>query len=107
MVTLPQFLLDNSSAKVADLEVTRAGDHFNGTIRLDAAPPHLKRLFEAFEEMVEGQVYTAADEIEDELAKAELRVEFADGTEAAVEDLQVFPTTGRVSFKVRQLSPAR
>lgn len=49
--------------------------------------------------MVEGQVFSVADEIEDQIAKVQLKVAFANGSEAYVEDLQVYPSTNRVSFK--------
>jgi hypothetical protein len=51
-------------------------------------------------------MYSLADEIEDSIGKIPLRVAFADGMEAYVEDLQVYPSTKRVSFKIRQASKA-
>jgi len=83
------------------LNVALLGDRYCGTICLDAAPPELKQLFEEFEENVEGQMFSLADEIEDKIAQIPLKVVFANGLEAWVEDLQVYPSTKRVSFKLR------
>jgi hypothetical protein len=106
MTTQTLYLVDQSSARIAILNVTLSGDLYRGTICLNAVPPQLKHLFEEFEENVEGQMYSLADEIEDSIGKIPLRVAFADGMEAYVEDLQVYPSTKRVSFKIRQASKA-
>ena len=67
-------------------------------------PPGLKRLFEEYEEIVEGQIFALLDGIEEKIGVIPFKVSFEDGTEASVEDLQVFPSTGAVSFKTRQLT---
>ena len=97
-------LVDQSASDVARLNVALVGDVYRGSICLDETPPHLRRLFEEFEESVEGQMFTLADEIEQKIAVIPLKVIFANGREAAVEDLQVFPSTNRVSFKARETS---
>ena len=56
-------------------------------------------MFTEFEECVEGQMFTHADEIEAKIAAINLRAVFPDGDEAEVVELQVFPGTTRVSFK--------
>src|SRR4051812_34087442 len=106
MTTHPICLVDQSSARVATLRVEPVGDRYRGTICLDATPPELRHLFEEFEENVEGQMFTLADEIEEKIGVIPLKVVFLDGTEAYVEDLQVYPSTKRVSFKIRQASAA-
>jgi len=106
MATQPIFLVDQSSTRIAVLNVVPSGDHYRGTICLDATPPELKHLFEEFEENVEGQMFSLADEIEEKIGVIPLRVIFPNGMEEFVEDLQVYPSTKRVSFKVRQASPA-
>lgn len=106
MTTPTFYLVDQSATKVAVLNVEPSGDGYRGTICLDAMPPDLRRLFIEFEENVEGQMFTLADEIEEKIAAVPLRVVFPNGVEAPVEDLQVYPSTGRVSFKVRQGSMA-
>jgi hypothetical protein len=105
MSVQPVYLIDEASRKIAALEVARDGDLYTGTICLDAVPPRLLHLFQEFEEFVEGQMFTLADEVEEKLAAVPLRVEFANGLDAVVEDLQVYPSTKRVSFKTRQVTP--
>jgi hypothetical protein len=107
MIAEPNYLIDASSARIGTLNTTWDNGVFRGTICLDAAPPQLKRLFEEFEENVEGQMFNLADEIEKKISSLKLRIVFANGQEAPVEDLQVFPSTGRVSFKVGQLAGAK
>ena len=71
---------------------------------LEHTPPEFKRLFEEYEEIVEGQMFSLLDDIEEKIGVIPFKVSFADGTEASVEDLQVYPSTGAVSFKTRQLT---
>ena len=104
----PVYLIDSrSSIKVAALDVRLVGDHFEGTISLDVMPPQLTRLFEEFEEIVEGQMFSLLDDIERKIGEAPLRILFDNGGEAEIADLQVFPSTGAVSFEARQTMPIR
>jgi hypothetical protein len=73
-----------------------------GTIALEQTPPELKRLFQEYEEVVEGQMFSLLDGIEAKISVIPFKVSFENGTEADVEDLQVFPSTEAVSFKTRQ-----
>ncbi len=102
MTTQHAYLVDQSAARVAELDIALVGDRFSGTICLNETPPELTRLFAEFEENVEGQMFTLADEIEETIAAIRLKVVFPNGEEASVEDLQVYPSTKRVSFKTRQ-----
>lgn len=104
MTTQPIYLVDQFSTRLASLNVEPTGDHYRGMICLDATPPEPRRLFGEFEENVEGQMFNLADEIEEKIGAIPLRVVFPNGMEAHVEDLQVYPSTKRVSFKVRQPS---
>lgn len=97
-------LLDQSGAKLASLEVAQERDMYRGTIDVSTLPCPLAQLFAEFEECVEGQMFAHADEIEAKIAALQLRVAFADGTEAEVADLQVFPSTTRVSFKTHSVA---
>ncbi|SRR6266540_2864622 len=107
MTNRPIYLIDQSSARVAALDVQFRDDHFEGTISLDATPPQLRELFEQFEGIVEGQMFSLLDDIEEKIAAVPLRVVFEDGAEADVVDLQVFPSTNAVSFKTRQPTTVR
>lgn len=106
MAIRPVYLLDGGSNRVADLNATFTGEHYEGTISLEYMPPELKRLFEEYEGIVEGQMFSLLDGIEEKIGTIPFRVSFEDGSQAYVEDLQVFPSTGAVSFKTRQLTHA-
>lgn len=105
MNNLPLYLIDQTASRIATLDVSPLGDHYEGTITLESMPLQLKRLFEEYEEIVEGQILSLLDIIEEKICKLGLRVLFDNGTIASVCDLQVFPSTGAVSFKTRQLLP--
>ena len=100
--TGPAYLLDQSNRRVAVLSVTFTGTHYEGTIALDHTPPKLKRLFEEYEEIFEGQMFSLLDSIEEKIGVIPLKVSFENRTEANVEDLPVFPSTEAISFKTRQ-----
>lgn len=99
MTPRPQYLIDDSSTCVATLDVAPNGDHFEGAVSLESTPPDLRRLFDEFEEIVEGQVLSLLDAIEEKIGALPLRVVFDNGAVANVCDLQVFPKTNSVSFK--------
>jgi hypothetical protein len=104
MTARPIYLLDQGRNRVAALTVAFTGSHFEGTIALEHTPPQLTRLFEEYEEIVERQMFSLLDQIEEKIGAIPFKVSFEDGTEACVEDLQVFPSTRAVSFKTRQLT---
>jgi hypothetical protein len=102
MTAKPIYLMDASSARFAVLNVSLADDAYHGTICLDGAAPELVRLFEEFEAAVEGQMFGLVDEIERKIGAIWLTALSEDAREARVEDLQVYPSTKRVSFRIRQ-----
>ncbi|MFO0965079.1 MAG: hypothetical protein U0793_05760 [Gemmataceae bacterium] len=105
MASQATFLIDEAETKIGALDVDRAGELYSGTIDLKSAPPPIRTLFEKFEEMVEGQMFNLADEIEARIAGLHLKALFPSGKVAEIDDLQVFPSTGRVSFKVSGKTP--
>jgi hypothetical protein len=102
MTQQPAYLLDQGNHRVAVLNVRLTGTHYEGTISLEHSPPELKQIFEEYEEIVEGQMFSLLDGIEGKIGAIPFKVSFENRTEAYVEDLQVFPSTGAVSFKTRQ-----
>jgi hypothetical protein len=101
MSAQPIHLLDQSRTRIASLSVAAVGSHYEGDVSLDATPSNLMKLFEQYEEIVEGQMFGLLDSIEENIADAGLRVAFEDGTEADVDDLQVFPSRKAISFGIR------
>jgi hypothetical protein len=65
-------------------------------------PESLRRRFERYEEIVNDQIFSLLDEIEDQIGAMSFAVVFDDGCEANVMDLQIFPRSGTVSFKVAE-----
>lgn len=89
------------------MDVRLADGRFDGSVDPGHAPQRLRQLFGQFEEIVGGQMLSLLDDIEDRVCAAGLRVVFADGTEAVADDLQIYPTTGAVSFAVRHPAAVR
>jgi len=93
-------LVDQQQRVVATAAVADDGVVFGGTINSASLPTSVRQLFEEYEEIVNGQMFSFLDEIERRIASLRLHAVFADGTEVALNDLQVYPTLGTISFKV-------
>jgi hypothetical protein len=92
-------LMDQSRNVLAVARVALEDDHYAGTIDLTCTPPALKALFAEFEEIVDGQMFSFLDEIQEKIEAVPITAVFDNGDEGAVSDLQVFPSAGEVSFK--------
>jgi hypothetical protein len=97
-------LIDQARRVVANAQVTDEGANYGGTIDLRETPPSLRALFEEFEEIVNGQMFTFLDNIQERIGALPFKVVFDNGQEVYVKDLQVFPSTGDVSFKLAQFA---
>jgi hypothetical protein len=100
MVTHRVQLIDPDRTVLATAVVADEGTHFGGTIDLGPAPSDLRALFEEFEEVLNSQMFVFLDEVQGKIGSLPIRVRFANGFESPVSDLQVFPRTGDVSFKL-------
>jgi hypothetical protein len=89
---------------LAVARVAAQEDYFAGAIDLRDLPASLRGLFEEFEEVVNGQMFSYLDAIQERIASLALRAVFEDGAEFLVKDLQVFPSAGDVSFKLAEAS---
>jgi hypothetical protein len=92
-------LIDPSANVLAVAEVVEESDHFEGTIDLGIMPSRERALFKEFEEIVNGQMLSFLDQIQEKIGSLSLRAVFADGVVVNVKDLQIYPSTGDVSFK--------
>jgi hypothetical protein len=97
-------LVDDSGATLAVAEVDFEGDHYGGTIDITAAPPAVRALFVEFDEIVNGQMFSFLDEIEDKIAALGIKVLFDSGRAVPVKDLQVHTSTGDVAFKISEVA---
>ena len=93
-------LIDPSRNVVATAQVVDKGTCFAGTVDLQTIPDNVRELFEDFEEIVCGQLVSSLDNIREKVASLALKVVFEDGSEANVNDLQIYPSTGDMSFKL-------
>jgi hypothetical protein len=99
MLRRPVYLTDASANRLAKLDVSPLSDRFEGSIDLKRLPDELLQLFTEFEGVVEGQVFSRLDPIEERIKSAQFRVTWDDGARTPVDDLQVFPSTGAVSLR--------
>ena len=73
---------------------------YEGTVDLHDTSPELRSLFAEFEEIVNEQMFAFLDDVQFRMSSAISRAVFEDGCEAALQDLQVFPSTGDISFRL-------
>jgi hypothetical protein len=105
MTTRQVRLIDQDRVVLATAEVADSGGYFGGTIDLSSAPAPLLALFEEFEKIVNGQMFAFLDEIQGKIGSIPIKAIFEDGEEGCVGDLQVFPSTSDVSFRLAGVLP--
>jgi hypothetical protein len=93
-------LIDQGRQVIASAQVTEQDGAFVGRIDLSLMPMSLRRLFEEYEEIVNTQTFSLLDEIEEKIENLHLKGMFEDGYEATLTDVQIYPTTNKVSFQV-------
>ena len=71
-----------------------------GTVELASMPAEMRQTFQAFEDIVNGQTFSVLDMIEDRIKSLALKVAFGEGPAIPVENVQVFPSAGTVSFEL-------
>ena len=92
--------VDASGNLMATGSVNDEGGHYGGTIQVRELPASTRDLFEEFEEIVSDQMLSFIDEIQARIGALRVKVVFSDGHESALDDLQIYPSTGDVSFKL-------
>jgi hypothetical protein len=92
-------IIDRSRTPVAVAQVTHRDELFRGMIDLDQTPMGLLKLFEDYENIVQSQMFTLVDEMDGQIDSLGLHVITETGEELEIEDLQVFPTSRRFSFR--------
>ena len=100
-------LLGRDRHPIATAKVSEEDGHFIGDIDLTAMPAKLRQQFEEYEEIVQKQMFSFLDDVEEQIQMLRLKVVFANGGEADLADLQIYPTTQRVSFSVAQVTVPR
>ena len=100
---MPQELVtifDGEGEVIATAAVELQGDYYSGTSNIDRMPNSLRKLFEEFEEIVNGQIFSRLDQIETRIASFPFSATFATGREFRIAKLQIFPNEGTLSFKI-------
>jgi hypothetical protein len=85
---------------IATAQVAEQDGAFVGRVDLSVMPVPLRGLFEEYEEIVNSQTFSLLDEAEEKIENLHLKVIFEDGYEAALADVQIYPSTNKVSFQV-------
>ena len=62
-------------------------------------PATLRQQFEEYEEIVNHQMFSLLDEMEEKIGTFLLRAVFEDDHEADLVDVQIYPSTKKVSFR--------
>jgi hypothetical protein len=93
-------IIDQNRKIVATAQVTEQDGTFTGRINLSPMPAPLQRQFEAYEEVVNQQMFSLLDEMEEKIGGMFLKGIFAEGHVAPLADLQIYPSINKVSFKV-------
>jgi hypothetical protein len=91
---------DPSGKVIATARVCDEGNHWGGAIDLTSTPARVRAIFDEFEEIVNGQMFSFLDEIQTKVRALGLCAEFDDGFVSPATDVQIFPSTGEVSFKL-------
>jgi hypothetical protein len=92
-------LVNDADDFIAAIHVAEEGAGYGGTIDLNTLPGETRALFEAFEEAVNEQMFGLLDELCAKITALNFSAVFEDGSKCAISDLQVFPSTGEISFK--------
>jgi hypothetical protein len=100
MISQRVTLIDQGRQVVATAQVGEQDGTFIGRIDLSPTPVPLRRLFEEYEEIVNAHTFSLLDEIEEKIENLHLKVVFEDGSESALADMQIYPSTNKVSFQV-------
>jgi hypothetical protein len=95
-------LIDHDRQVVATAHVAEQHGQYIGRIDCSLMPLPLQQLFTEYEEIVSTQVFSLLDAVEDQIATLRLMGIFEDGHEAALADVQIYPSTKTVSFQVGQ-----
>ena len=74
---------------------------FLGEIDLNNMPDALLRRFEEYERLVNGQMFALLEDAEEQIDSLLLKVVLESGEEIAIEDLQIYPRSRRVSFRAK------
>ena len=94
-------LIDETGAIVAVAQVDRKQELFSGSIDLRNMPSDMLRTFQEYEDVVNDQTFSLLDQIQDDVERLHLKVQFENGRQEVLDDLQIYPSDSVLSFKVK------
>ena len=100
MISQRVTLIDQGQQVVATAQVAEQDGAYIGQIDLRLMPIPLQRLFEEYEEIVTTHMFSLLDAIEAQIESLHLKGVFEDGHEATLTNVQIYPSTKKVSFQV-------
>ena len=98
-------LIDSRGNAVATAQIAENDGLCTGAADLRIMPADLLALFREFEDAVNNQLFSHVDQLENSIAARSLRVRFDDASELSITDVQVFPETGELSFRLAKTVP--
>jgi hypothetical protein len=100
MISQRVTLIAQGQQVVGTAQVAEQDGTFIGRIDLRLTPMPLQRLFEEYEEIVKTHMFSLLDAIEEQIETFHLQGVFEDGHEATLTNVQIYPSTKKVSFQV-------
>ena len=99
MISQRVTLMKQGQQVVATAQVAEQDGAFLGQIDLSLMPAPLQRLFEEYEEIVTTHMLSLLDAIEEQIEALHLKGVFENGYEATLTEVQIYPSTKKVSFQ--------
>ena len=97
-----QFRLVDIAGKIlATGQADESNGLYSGDIDVQDLSQEFRKIFDRFEEIINGQEFSFLDAIEDRISALNIKVQFGVGIPMETCDLQVFPSTNRISFRTR------
>jgi hypothetical protein len=97
-------LVDGSHNVLAIASIAEGDEGYCGTIDLGPMPNAMRAVFTEFEQIVNNQMFSLLDEIEAKIDSIPIKAVFENAFEVPIRDLQIYPSTSAVSFKVAKAS---
>ena len=94
--------IDQGRNVVATAHVVEQDGQFIGRIDLSPMSRPLQQVFEEYEEVVSTGMFSLLNALEEQIETLHLAGAFEDGREAVLADVQIYPSTKKVSFQVVQ-----
>jgi hypothetical protein len=99
-------ITDQFGKILANAQVKETDDCWQGTFSFNNFTPEILSVFEEWEEIVNGQMLSFLDEIQQKISRLSILAVFEDGRTFWTRDLQIYPSTSEISFKTLEVPRA-